>query len=147
MDRSLARAYKFFKDHSGYVVGKRAIGALQLAKAEIEAENRGWDVRWEPEQEAVEDFLGDHEFWCARARRNAAEKKTGSRGRTICQHEAYWAVVVDSEGNQLPASLGGILDPERDYMRVVAAELFSEILGSEENERTNEKECAAVMAL
>ena len=55
----LRRAFQFFLEHAGGVVGQAAIGALHLARAELEAQDRGWHFKWEPE-DMPEDHLGDH---------------------------------------------------------------------------------------
>jgi hypothetical protein len=107
----LRRAYEFFKEHAGYVVGERAAGALVLAKAEAEAKSRVWLVEWEPDEDADWSWMDQPGFEDELAR----------------SHEVYAAVLRDEDGDIL-ASLGGIFDPSREYRRVVNAELVAEAL-------------------
>ena len=110
---SHARAVAFFMRHAGwsYAAGKetkaqgRRRGAIALAKAEAEAANRGWRVRWEHSVEPYE--MGD------------AEMEMPS--------EVLDAVLFDEHGHAI-ASLGQIGDPSRSYGRVVEAELALEAL-------------------
>lgn len=100
---SLKRAFNFFREHAGYIVGERAVGALQLAKAERDAANNGWRVGWEPDED------GDG---------------TGKPG--------YAAILYDEDGKVL-GSLGGIDTDRGPYARVVEAELALEALKSRSN--------------
>lgn len=95
--------------------------ALALARAEEHAAAQGWSVAWATDEDATdEDALGDHEYWCDDA-------KSGKCGG----HEVLACVLYDKADFAVPfgarraslASLCGIIDPSRDYARVVAAEL------------------------
>lgn len=99
------RAVKFFRDHAGYVVGQRLLGALKLANAEREAMARGWYVEWEDETYAP-DF-DDPEIV-----------------QQINEGVMPWqcAILYDAKGELLD-SLGGIAGADHDYRRVVVAEL------------------------
>ena len=108
-----AKAIAFFYKHAGYgyTPGKetpaqgRRRGAKALARAEAEASARGWRVEWE----------GDPEPW--------------DPGDTDYEpKEVYGAVLRDEEGHVLE-SLWSIADPDRNYRRVVEAELALEALG------------------
>lgn len=98
------REYRFFREHAGYVVGQQALGAWELAKAEQTAIEREWSFFWTPDDDADWSFINDDEY-----------------------HEVYGCILRDAEGNTL-ASLWGILDPDRNYERVVQAELALEAL-------------------
>jgi hypothetical protein len=105
-------AFRFFHENAGYVVGRRAVCALALARAELRAKDEGLTVRWEDEQEAWD---GDCE----------------APPIIVC------AIVQTAEGTMLPASLGMIgLNSWRDtYVRVVEAQLFLEALDAIDTER------------
>ena len=109
----LIEAYRFFVKHSGYVVGRRAIGAMNLARAEAYAKAAGYTVTWEPDFDAD---LGDHEAWCSAAKQG---KCPG--------HEAQMAILCDASG-KVRETLGGIIEADRDYHRVVEAEMALEAM-------------------
>lgn len=110
-----AKAVAFFYKHAGssYRPGKetkaqgKRRGAIALARAEAEASSRGWRVEWEGDPEPYE--MGDAE--------------------TEEPNEVLGAVLRDEDGHNL-ASLWGIGDPDRNYRRVVEAELALEALGN-----------------
>ncbi len=137
MDRKLVEAFRFFHEHAGYVVGRRAVGALALARAEQRAKELGLSVTWDDEDLPWD---GDCEPPRIHARATVLhpdhadadtsdvtirfpfyDRRDGSRGRTP-------AVL---------AALGSIgLDSWRDsYVRVVEAELFAEALDALDAER------------
>lgn len=116
MNKLDVRAVRFFRDNAGYIVGERLKGAAALARAEQYARTLGWEVAWEPEDIPYEDCLGDHAYWCADERRG---KKHA--------HEVYYAVLRDASG-EVRASLGGIIDPDRNFARVIEAELALEAM-------------------
>jgi hypothetical protein len=106
------RVVEFFYKHAGYSWNKAAgqskeaghrESATALALAEDEARARGWRVTWEhdvdPDMSGIEDAK-----------------------------EVLSAVLTDENGKVL-ASLGGIADPDRNYGRVVEAELAVEAIG------------------
>ncbi len=104
------RDFRFFREHGGWIVGQRALSAIGLARAEAEARNRGLTFEW---SEDSDPELGDHEYWCRDAERGIEHA-----------HEALSCVAFD--GDQVVASLGSIIDPDRAYIRVVEAELAAE---------------------
>lgn len=116
-DKALYNAYRFFRDHAGYVVGERGKGALALAKAERWAEENGIEFIWEWD---TDGDLGDHEAWCGTAREDAWRY---GYGRT-CTHDVEWCRAEYND--ETVASLGGIIDADRNYRRVVEAELARE---------------------
>lgn len=108
--RKLTADQQFFFDNAGYSYspGKesKALGrtrcAVALAAAEAHGREQGWAVEWEQEQEIDLSWMTDEE----RAQ----------------PHEVLCAVLLDSAGKVLD-SLGNIVDPSREYGRVVEAEL------------------------
>ena len=113
IDRHLYKRYQFFKAHAGYRVGYNSMDALSLARAEQWAEDRGIEFLWEGDYEDYENSLGDHKYWCRDSARGIPHT-----------HEVYCcqAWLDDS----IEASLGAIIEPSREYARVVEAELASE---------------------
>lgn len=112
-------AFEFFRDHGGGVVGERALGALHLARAEAYASDQRWRFEWSDDQDA--DLS-----WCECA-----------DGRVKHHHEVLWCCLRDADGKVLE-SLGGIVDADRAYGRVIEAELASEAyakIAAEEKER------------
>ena len=102
-DRLRKRA-RFFMENSG---SKDAAYAMKLAKAEQHAEEQGWTVEWDYDQDEYQ--LGD------------AEDKMPD--------EVLIAVLKDADGHVLE-SLGGIGDPSPSYQRLVEAELALEAMPS-----------------
>jgi hypothetical protein len=101
--QSLYAAYRFFKGSAGYVGGKKAIGALQLAKAEREAMYRGFRFVWEDDADGAYMWKKDGEAF------------------EMCE-----GCICYSMDGEVLASLWGITDADRDYRRVVEAELALE---------------------
>jgi hypothetical protein len=105
---------RFFAENAGYATPP---GRMACAKALADAENfasaHDWEVSWEWDEGGD---LGDHDYWC---------------GREDCSHEIECAILRDPHGNVL-ASLGSIIDADRAYRRVVAAELASEAMHVEQ---------------
>jgi len=109
MDR---KNWRFFFDNAGYCVGRRALGAADLARAEEYAINAGWQYRWEWDEDCAADGC-----------RNAIScDRPGDH-----EHEVLWCCLRDAAG-QVLASLGGIWDADRNYARVIEAELASDAL-------------------
>ena len=100
----LRRRYDYFRKQ-GYP-GQRA---LDYARAELEAEDRGWEVRTQYEQERYEDVYG--------------EKPPKGLDFVV-------VFLVDSKGEQL-ANLGFVPD-RREDIREVGAELAMEALAESE---------------
>jgi hypothetical protein len=113
MTKQLRDAYRFFREHAGYIVGRRALGAYALAKAEQYAALVGYEIVWEYDYDAE---LGEHELWCSDA----------ARGR--CKgHECLSAVLRDVCG-EVRASLGSIIEPDANHRRLIEAELALEAM-------------------
>jgi hypothetical protein len=102
---SLVRSYRFFFEFAGCCVGFRAQGALALAKAERYSTDHEWVAFWEWDEDADLSWMSEEE-----------------RNR---EHEVLCCLLKDADGNVL-ASLGGITDPDRNYQRVIVAELALE---------------------
>jgi|HubBroStandDraft_5_1064220.scaffolds.fasta_scaffold334652_1 hypothetical protein len=105
MTTSMLRAYRFFFEHAGYIVGHRAECALNLARAEQHARENDWEADW------VADDCPDLS-WMSHEERSQP-------------HEVLGCILRDARGNVL-GSLWGIVDADSAYMRVVVAELASE---------------------
>lgn len=106
--KSLFEAARFFKQHAGGIVGQASAGALRLAKAEAEAEKRGITFEWSGDDDADLSWMSEAE------RKNVSE--------VLC--------AVAKRNGKACASLCGIVDPDRNYGRVVEAELAMEALSS-----------------
>jgi hypothetical protein len=110
VDPKLRKAYDFFKEHAGGVVGEAGVGALNLARAEAYAKEHDWVFEWEDDPEEYQ--LGD------------AEDEVPP--------EVLNCMLRDEDGNVL-ASLGGIgmsgnTREDKDYGRVIEAELALEAM-------------------
>lgn len=108
------RGIAWFAEHAGYAMPPgRMVCARELFDAEELANANGWDVtletEWGPD-------LGDHAYWCERERKHAEH-----------EHKVY-AVVLRGENSETLACIGNVIDPDRDYLRVLRAELASELL-------------------
>lgn len=105
MKTSFVRRYHFFREYGATVVGESAACAFALAKAEQEAEERGFVAKWEPSQYPYE--LGDAETEYP---------------------DEVWDCIVETADGALGAALCSIGDPSRAYCRVVEAQLALEVL-------------------
>ncbi len=129
----LDRDEQFFYDHGGWSYdpktetseqGRRRI-AIRAARNEREAKKRGWYVEWEYEDEPVEDLIDRTDWTDEENEKWDAEEHEVLRARVV---------VEDEDGNDIGEGegLGGIVDPDPDYKRVIEAELFEEALAAEE---------------
>lgn len=132
ISKTFIASYRFFREHAGYVVGKAAECALNLARAEQWAVDNGYTFRWEPDD--MHDL--DQEDL-----------------RHITDVEC--CSMLDEHGRAV-ASLGSVTfcikDPQsfreaRAYARVVEAELALDIQYSHEQERSRSLESFNFMAL
>lgn len=127
------QAYQFFYANAGTSYNPktetkqhgRARGARMLAKAERDAKALGYFFEWEPDYDDYEGSLGDHAYWCE-DEKNEVEH----------EHEVFCCVMRKycDDGqhdtvSEVVQSLSGIIDPTREYRRVVEAELAAEQLG------------------
>jgi hypothetical protein len=125
VNRNLYTRYLFFKDHAGYCVGRKALGALALAKAEIWAEEKEVEYRWDWDDDGD---LGDHHYWCSTA---IEENHFHMPERSRHTHEILWCAAYLDDA--CIASLSGIIDPDNTYRRVIEAELALEAYGNEQD--------------
>jgi hypothetical protein len=117
----LLKRWQFFREHAGYVVGQRAIGALELARAEIAGERSDMRIVWQDDADADTSWLEQEGF--------ERELQEWRRGDMSCE-----SALVYLDGDVL-ASLGGIFGADDAYRRVVNAELVSEALATLEAKR------------
>lgn len=131
------RAFQFFIDHAGGVVGERARGAIQLARAEqlleraveLEVASVEWVDDQEPYDpgdsataEEAERYFGENTwtgpFGCiVRVLEEAGESEDGLEylDRVSAAEASLWSIVVGPRGTDDP------------YCRVVTAELALEL--------------------
>jgi hypothetical protein len=112
LDGSLVSAFRFFRSQGSYIVGECAKSALHLAKAEALALQLNWTCAWEYDDDPDYSFVED---WSEKDR-----KEFNSRN-----HECLVAL-MRNERREVVASLGGIIDPDNKYQRVIEAELALE---------------------
>ena len=124
MTQATRQSFRFFFEHAGYVVGERAIGALALARAEAKAKQDGVHFDW---QEDCDVDLGDHEVWCSDERANRQHDHEVLY--CVAYKDCYCKNAAHKPHRDIVASLSGIIDPDRNYRRIVEAELALEALG------------------
>jgi hypothetical protein len=114
--RALAnlRAFRFFAEHAGYVVGERAKGALALARAERDASEAGVEFVWEYDDDADYSWMNEEE---------AAREHTVERVRAVLPCDEHG---IDCKHARTLGSLSGIFDADANYRRVIEAELALE---------------------
>ena len=136
VNSELHRAFQWFLPRVGGIVGQNAQTALTLARAERwMAGQDGIEIVWEADPDTD---LGEHAHWCPNGRaydrlRTAGASRYGIRP---CDHEGESCALVRPcpdhgiacRHTEYLASLGGIIDADRDYRRIVAAELAAEIM-------------------
>jgi hypothetical protein len=110
----LRKRWRFFMANAGHVAPPgKVVCALELARAEIEAKRRwfndDWEFVWEEDDIDIRDITDEPEAFYREL------------------HEVMCCILKDRSGKVL-ASLSGIIDADRDYQRVVEAELASEAL-------------------
>jgi len=120
------QAYQFFKDNAGGIVGESALGAARLARAEealATAVNAGvarvlweWDDNIDDSWMAERERKQPHEWTRCAIVRDVTYTRLGAGilNGTTYQH------------TECLASLHGIVDADRNYMRVIEAELALE---------------------
>jgi hypothetical protein len=117
-NNELARAYRFFRDNAGYIVGERARCALSLARAERDAKEQGIAFRWEWDSDADLSWMSD-------AERQQEHEVEGCIAYIPCPDHG-----ADCKHATVLASLWGIVDADSNYRRVVEAELALEVTDS-----------------
>lgn len=104
------KAWQFFMEWAGYCTPPgRTVCAAELARAENEAPMHGITFEWHWEDDFDDSWM------------SVAERAK--------DHEWTYCVARGPDGDVL-ASLGGICDASREYMRVVEAELAAEALAN-----------------
>jgi len=119
--KQILPAFRFFFEHSGYIVGRKAECALSLAKAEEWASKKGIEFVTEPDFDADWSFV---DTWSEREQKEFHAK----------DHEVISVLAVkpcedhgtDCKHANILASLSGIFDADKNYLRVIRAELASE---------------------
>lgn len=100
-------AFEFFHRAASYVVGERALGAATLARAEQWGDDLDIELALEPDWDPDLSWMDEEE----RAR----------------DHECYDAF-LSYDGKLLPFSVGGVVDPDADFLRLLRAELLTEAM-------------------
>lgn len=109
-------AYRFFRQHAGYIVGESAKGALALARAEKHAGDEGLQHVWVEDPDPDLSWMDEHE-------RAQEHEVLGCILYRPCSEHG-----VDCKHAEPLASLWGIVDADREYRRVIEAELSLEAL-------------------
>lgn len=131
------KAYGFFREHAGYVVGENARGALALARAEELLEQavalEVASVEWVDDDEPYDYNPRGRGFEQAdaedAARRFASNEWTGPFGCIVKageQQASLWGIVLGRGGTWWPESPHTIANGD-PYGRVIIAELASEL--------------------
>jgi hypothetical protein len=113
---------RWFAERAGGIVGRCWTGALHLARAEVVKHREGWKFEWSFDDCASIDDHADHAVWCPEGRQAAHERR-----RPDCNHEILQVIATDRAGAFL-GSLGAIIDPDGDYVRIVEAEIAAEAI-------------------
>ncbi len=108
MSLELRDAFRFFLENAGYATPPgRAACALDLARAEQDAELMGFSFEWVSDDDPDLSWMTPEEL--------------------AQDHESLGCIVRNASGTSV-GSLWGIIDPDADYRRVIEAELASEAL-------------------
>jgi hypothetical protein len=111
MNTTTLRDFQFFRDHAGYVVGRRTMGAIELARAERGLCESDLEFVTMPESDVDDSWMSDQE------RELDHEWITAAIVRPCAEHG------IDCRHTEYIAALGNICDADRDYIRVLRAEL------------------------
>lgn len=135
---TLHRAYTFFKQHAGGIVGEKAKGAFLLAKAE----------QWAEDQNLLTGVIEDDErayCYCGNESCEYHEDSDHTWETVVAllvkpckeydrddRHPHMWRCAEDEYDlscsyTEVLASLGGIMEPTSDYLRTIYAELALEV--------------------
>ena len=113
-------AFRFFHSRSG-AVGRAAIAAAALARAEDEAVCRGWRYDWA--QDVLCDCAQDH----------------GSPNIFCCDGSDCRRCILYTADGYVLTALGCICEPDANYCRLIEAELAAEAVAIEQEA---ERACA-----
>lgn len=123
----LLSAFRFFQEHAGMIVGENAKSALALARAELLARDADVVFLWEGDIEADWSFV---ETWPeADQKRWHSDEHFAEYVRLVrlCEEDSkYYHDRAACPHAETLASLGGIIDADTNYRRVVEAELALE---------------------
>jgi hypothetical protein len=126
IDANLRRRFRFFLEHAGYATPPgRAQCALNLARAEMWAEGEDLEFLEQPDDETAFCYCDDPHC--------KYHEGSDHTWETVCV-----ALVRPCEAHgtecrhaECLASLSGIMEPDRAYLRVVRAELAAEAMHHE----------------
>jgi hypothetical protein len=119
VDSKIVEAYKFFREHAGYIVGRNGVGALSLARDEAWAQEQGITFDW---TDSIDEWDGCEPM---------------AEGTLLCD-----CTMRDKDGKAI-GGIGMVNEyPGGAYFRVIEAELASECRAECEDE-TNERSRAA----
>ena len=110
---AMVRAYFFFRQYGGGVVGEDALRSWRLARAEEYADAQEWTFTWEYDPSPDLSWCDD----CAKR----------SHLRPGHEHPEVFTCLLRDESGKALASLGSI-EGDRNYRRVVQAELALEAM-------------------
>ena len=118
----LRPAFRFFLEHAGYCTPPgRAVCALSLARAEAQLQASDLQVVELPDDERAYCDCDDPHCQYHEGSKRDWDTLCVAIVRPCVEHG------VECRHTEWLASLSGILDPDRDYLRVVRAELASEL--------------------
>jgi len=112
------QAVRFFAENAGSIVGECWQGAIALARAEQTAQELDFSFEWEWDDGADLSWMTDKE----REREHQCEALVVRLGSDSGSDRWHRRPVL--------ATLSGIIDRDRNYTRVVEAELAMEAIGS-----------------
>lgn len=118
---------QFFAANSGYATppGRMAC-AKALADAEELADDNEWELEVWPEDLPYEDCLGDHAYWCDRERKGEVHTHDVVEVRLMDYCECD-GVTPHHFNSHVLDSLGAVIEPSADYLRVLRAEMANEV--------------------
>lgn len=138
IDKDLLSRFRFFAANAGGIVGQNATTAIALARAERWADDEELETEWMQDDDGD---LGDHEYWCHNARSidRLSAREQRAYNVSSCEHAIEWCRLVrpcadhgtDCKHAETLGSLGGIIDADRNYRRLIRAELALEAMPSE----------------
>jgi hypothetical protein len=122
--KNLRKSFQFFLKNAGYIVGKKAVSAIELARAELYAKEQGWEFSWEWDEFGDNGPVdwGWNQKDCDRFYFEISKRENGSYKVDEREHTQEICVLKDAEGIQLDC-LCGIWDATPEYQRVIEAEM------------------------
>jgi hypothetical protein len=118
----LRPAFRFFLEHAGYCTPPgRAVSALQLARAEAQLTASDLQVLERPDDQPAYCYCDDPHCEYHEGSTHEWDTLCVAIVRPCAEHG------VECRHTEWLASLSGIIEPSRDDLRVVRAELASEL--------------------